>query len=295
MKTPQRYRSMLYVPASNARAMEKAAALPADAIILDLEDAVAPEAKASARASAAAALSSGVFGAKRVIVRVNGFDAGGEEDWLANDLALLAPLAPAGFLFPKISSAEEAIRAQGALEHHYMPGEVRLWLMIETPRAIMNLNAIAATAFEGAERLEGFVVGTNDLAKEMRISTTPSRLALLTALSLSVMAARAHDLVVVDGVFGGINDAAGFEAEALQGKGLGFDGKSLIHPSQIEPANRLFAPSEAELAEASAIIAAFEEPENAGKGVLGVNGRMAERLHYEIACRIVAHGAAELG
>lgn len=284
----QRCRSMLYVPASNTRAMEKAAALPTDAIILDLEDAVAPEAKASARANAVTALSSGVFGARRVIVRVNGFEAGGEAEWLAEDMAALAPLAPAGFLFPKISTAEEAIRAQSALEHHFLPSDVRLWLMIETPRAILNLDAIAATRSEGAGRLEGLVVGTNDLAKEMRIAVTPTRLALLTALSMSVMAARAHDLVGVDGVFGGIQDMAGFEAEALQGKGLGFDGKSLIHPAQIEPANRIFSPSEGELAEARAIIAAFEAPENTGKGVLSVNGRMAERLHYESARRVVA-------
>lgn len=288
MSAPPRYRSVLYVPASNARAMEKAAGLAADALILDLEDAVAPEAKAIAREQAAAALSSGVFGEKRVIVRVNGFDAGGEEDWLANDLALLAPLAPAGFLFPKISTAEQAIRAQSALTTHFVEDDVALWLMIETPLAIMNLPAIAATKGEDAPSLTGFVVGTNDLAKEMRITPTPSRTAMLTALSMSVMAARAHDLVVIDGVFGGISDLAGFEGEALQGKGLGFDGKSLIHPSQIEPANRIFSPSEAELADARAIIAAFHLPENAGKGVLSVNGKMAERLHYEIALKVVA-------
>jgi len=280
MLAPQRYRSMLYVPASNARAMEKVAALPVDAVILDLEDAVAPEAKARARAAAAQALSSGLFARKRVILRVNGFDAGGQEAWLAHDLAMLAPLAPAGFLFPKISAAEEAIRAQDLLAHHDVPDAVRLWLMIETPRAILNLDAIAATRRDGAGRLEGLVVGTNDLAKEMRIGVTPGRLALLTALSMSVMA----------GVFGGITDAAGFEAEALQGKSLGFDGKSLVHPSQIEPANRFFSPSEEELAEARAIVAAFETPENVGKGVLSVKGRMAERLHYEIARKVVALG-----
>lgn len=290
MSAPHRYRSVLYVPASNARAMEKAAGLAADAIILDLEDAVAPEAKGQAREQAAVALSSGVFGAKRVIVRVNGFDSGGEQEWLANDLAMLAPLAPAGFLFPKISSAEEAIRAQSALTHHFTEDDVALWVMIETPLAIMNLAAIAATKREDAPQLAGFIVGTNDLAKEMRITPTPSRTAMLTALSMSVMAARAHDLIVIDGVFGGISDPAGFEGEALQGKGLGFDGKSLIHPSQIEPANRIFAPSAAELAEARAIIAAFELPENLGKGVLNVNGKMAERLHYEIALKVVALG-----
>lgn len=288
MPVPQRYRSVLYVPASNQRAMEKTAGLAADAIILDLEDAVAPEAKALAREQAAAALSGNLFADKQVIVRVNGFGAGGDEEWLANDLAQLAPLAPAGFLFPKINTAEEAIRAQGALTHHFADDDIALWLMIETPLAIMNLPAIAATKREDAPSLAGFVVGTNDLAKEMRITATPSRTAMLTALSMSVMAARAHDLVVIDGVFGGISDPTGFEGEALQGRGLGFDGKSLIHPSQIEPANRIFSPSAAELAEARAIIAAFEAPENAGKGVLSLNGKMAERLHYDIARKVVA-------
>lgn len=291
MSMPQRFRSVLYVPASNARAIEKAAGLPVDAIILDLEDAVAPEAKALARTQAAAALSGSLLAGKPIIVRVNGFDAGGDEEWLANDLALLAPLAPAGFLFPKISSAEEAIRAQGALAHHFVDDDVALWLMIETPLAIMNLPAIAATKREGAPQLAGLIVGTNDLAKEMRITATPSRTAMLTALSMSVMAARAHDLIVIDGVFGGIADPAGFEGEALQGKGLGFDGKSLIHPSQIEPANRIFSPSEGELAEARAIITAFETPENMGKGVITVGGKMAERLHYEIAKKVVALAA----
>lgn len=288
MSVTQRYRSVLYVPGANSRAMEKAAGLAADAIILDLEDAVAPEAKEIARDAVAALLSAGVFAGREVIVRVNGFGAGGEADWLANDLATLAPLQPAGFLFPKISTAQEAIRAQEAMGHHFVDEEVRLWLMIETPLAILNLAAIGATRGEDAPQLAGLVVGTNDLAKEMRITPTPSRMALMSALSACVLAARAHDLVVIDGVFGGITDAEGFEAEAMQGKALGFDGKSLIHPSQIEPANRIFSPSEAELMAARAIIAAFEAPENAGKGVLSVNGKMAERLHYEIALKVVA-------
>lgn len=288
MSATQRYRSVLYVPGANSRAMEKAAGLGADAIILDLEDAVAPEAKEIARDAVAAALSGGAFAGRTVIVRVNGFGAGGEADWLANDLATLAPLQPAGFLFPKISTAEEVARAEAALEHHFVDPEVALWLMIETPLGILNLPWIAGAKHEEGSRLRGIIVGTNDLAKEMRITPTPSRMALMSALSTCVLAARAHDLVVIDGVFGAIADAQGFEAEALQGKALGFDGKSLIHPSQIEPANRIFSPSETELAEARAIISAFEAPQNAGKGVLSVNGRMAERLHYEIALKVVA-------
>ena len=283
-----RRRSVLYVPASNERALAKAASLPCDAIIIDLEDAVAPEAKAEARMRARAALESRIFTGKEVIVRVNGFSESDGNDWLADDLAEIVPAEPDAILFPKIGSAEEALRAAHALDQHFADETVRLWLMIETPRAILNAGAIAALAKEPNARLAVFVMGTNDLVKEMRIPPAPSRLALLNALSTSIIAARAYGVDILDGVYGNIADGAGFEGECLQGKGLGFDGKTLIHPSQIEPANRVFAPSEAELHEARQIIAAFEAPENAGKGVLSVGGRMAERLHYEIARRVVA-------
>ena len=285
----RRRRSVLYVPAINERALAKAATLPVDAVILDLEDAVAPEMKAEARTRARAALESGIFAGKEVVIRVNGFpESGDAPDLLAEDLAELVPLEPDAFLFPKIRNAEDAARAQGALDHHYADENIRLWLMIETPMAILRIGEIAAEAEKEDTRLSCLVMGTNDLVKEMRTPPTPSRLALLHALSASVMASRAYGLDVLDGVFGAITDTAGFEAECLQGKGLGFDGKTLIHPGQIEAANRLFAPSDAEMAEAMAIISAFELPENAGKGVITVAGRMTERLHYEIAKRLVA-------
>lgn len=287
-----RRRSVLYVPASNERALAKAASLPCDAVIIDLEDAVAPEAKAEARMRARAALESRIFIGKEAIVRVNGFSEGGENDWLADDLAEIVPAGPDAVLFPKIGTVEAASRASHALDQHFADEAVRLWLMIETPRAVLNAAAIAALAEEPHARLGVFVMGTNDLVKDMRIPASPSRLALLNALSTSVLAARAYGLDVLDGVYGNIADGAGFEGECLQGKGLGFDGKTLIHPSQIEPANRIFSPSEAELHEAHQIIAAFEAPENAGKGVLSVGGRMAELLHYEIARRTVALAGA---
>lgn len=284
----RRRRSVLYVPAINERALAKAATLAADAVILDLEDAVAPEMKAEARTRARAAIESGIFGGTEVIIRVNGFPEGGDApDLLAEDLAELVPLEPDAFLFPKIRNAEDAARAQGALDHHYADGRIRLWLMVETPMAILHIGEIAAEARREDSRLSCLVMGTNDLLKEMRIPPTPSRLALLHALCASVVAARAYGLDILDGVYGALTDSTGFEAECLQGKGLGFDGKTLIHPGQIEAANRLFAPSEAEIAEAMAIISAFEAPENSGKGVITVAGRMTEYLHYEIAKRLV--------
>lgn len=284
-----RRRSVLYVPAINERALAKAATLPVDAVILDLEDAVAPESKGEARSRARAALESGIFAGKEVIVRVNGFpESGDAPDLLADDLAEIVQAGPQAILFPKIRTAADVERAQSALDHHFADESIRVWLMIETPMAILRIADIAAMVEEEGSRLACLVMGTNDLVKDMRLPPTPSRLALLHALSASVMAARAYGLDILDGVYGAMTDAAGFEAECLQGKGLGFDGKTLIHPGQIEAANRLFAPSDAEIAEAQAIIAAFEAPENADKGVITVAGRMTERLHYEIAKRLVA-------
>jgi citrate lyase subunit beta / citryl-CoA lyase len=290
-KPPSRRRSVLYIPASNERALAKAATLPADAVIIDLEDAVAPEKKVEARIRARAALESGIFRGKETVVRVNGFpESGDAPDLLADDLSEIVPAGPDAILFPKIRNGEDATRANGTLEYHYADETIQLWLMIETPMAILRIGEIAAQCAEPDSRLTCLVMGTNDLVKEMRIPPTPSRLALLHALSASVVAARAYGLDILDGVHGAISDPQGFEAECLQGKGLGFDGKTLIHPSQIAAANRLFAPSEAEIAEARAIIAAFEAPENAGKGVLTVGGRMTELLHYEIAKRTVSLG-----
>lgn len=289
MEMAGRFRSVLYVPASNERAMAKAAGLDADALILDLEDAVHPDLKAEARERARGALESGTFTGKSVIVRINGFESLDEGmEFAADDLAAIVPAGADAILVPKIRTVADVERAQSAIDHHFAPETLALWLMVETPQAALALPAIAALAAESGSRLAGLVLGTNDLAKEMRLPALASRLPLLSILSGAVLAARAHGLVVLDGVFGAIGDAAGFESEALQARGLGFDGKTLIHPSQIEPANRIFAPSAPEIAEAEAIVAAFEAPENAGKGVLVVGGRMTERLHYEIARRVLS-------
>jgi citrate lyase subunit beta/citryl-CoA lyase len=283
-------RSVLYVPASNARAMEKAADLVCDAVILDLEDAVAPEAKAEARSAAQKALEDNSFGEKPVIIRVNGFDPDGMSDDLANDLAAVLPANPHAVLFPKIRFAADAERAERALAASQAPDHIHLWLMIETPQAVLDCAAIASLAAGENRRLQCLVVGTNDLAKEMRLRATPSRLALLHALSATLLAGRAYGLRVLDGAYGDVRNLAGFESEALQGKGLGFDGKTLIHPGQIEPCNRIFSASPAEIAEAKAIIEAFEASENSGKAVLVVQGRMVERLHYEMARHTLGAG-----
>lgn len=283
-------RSVLYVPASNARAMEKAAGLSCDAIILDLEDAVASEAKEAGREAARAALEAKIFGKKPVIVRINGFDPDGASDALAEDLAAVLPADPHAILFPKIRFAADAERAELALSASLAPDHIRLWLMIETPQAVLDCAAIASLAARENARLECLVLGTNDLAKDMRLRATPSRLALLHALSVTLLAGRAYGLQVLDGVFGDVKNLAGFESEALQGKGLGFDGKTLIHPAQIEPTNRIFSASAAELAEARAIVEAFEAPQNAGRAVLVVGGQMVERLHYDAAKRLLGDG-----
>lgn len=285
---PRKFRSALYVPAINERAIAKAAALPADIIILDLEDAVAPESKAEARRRARAALESRILAGRQVVVRVNGLpDGSSTEEWLADDLAELATSGADAILFPKIRAAEDVERAETAIDHHFAPESVRLWLMIETPQAILNLREIVAERQKPHSRLDALVMGTNDLAKEMRLPASSSRIALLHALSATVLAARAADLAVLDGVFGRLEDLAGLEAECQQGRGLGFDGKTLIHPHQIEPANRAFSPSDSEVAEARAIVAAFTAPENAGKAVLLVAGRMVEDLHYRMALRVL--------
>ncbi len=290
MPSMRPFRSVLYVPATNERALAKAATLSCDAVILDLEDAVAPEEKTRARGIAREVLEMRHFEDKPVIVRVNGFSLDGESADLAEDLAAVLPAGPHAVLFPKIRFAADAVRAEQAMAASLAPDAVRLWLMIETPQAVLDCAAIASLAAEEGARLEALVLGTNDLAKEMRVVATPSRLALLHALSNVLLAGRAYGLTVLDGVFGDLKNTQGFESEALQGKGLGFDGKTLIHPGQVEPANRIFSASEAERTEALAIVKAFDAPENAGKAVLVVNGQMVERLHYEQALRVLAAG-----
>ncbi|WP_333605554.1 HpcH/HpaI aldolase/citrate lyase family protein [Novosphingobium sp.] len=273
-------RSALYLPASNAKAIAKARTLPCDVVILDLEDAVAPEMKAQARAAAVAAVLEGDFGNREVAIRVNGLDT----EWGADDLAAVAASTADAVLVPKVSSARDIGRYQDALAQ--APAAMQLWTMIETCEAVLNLDAIAASA--ASTRLSLWIMGTNDLAKEMRAQLTPCRTPFLPFLSTAVAAARAHGLAILDGVCNEFRDLDAFEAEARQGLMFGFDGKSLIHPAQIAPCNAVFSPSEADLAWAQAVIEAFEQPENQGKGAIRVDGRMTELLHLEQAKRLIA-------
>ncbi|MEJ6010044.1 CoA ester lyase [Novosphingobium aquae] len=273
-------RSALYMPASNARAIEKARTLPADVIILDLEDAVAPEAKADARAAAVAAVKAGGFGTREVAIRANGLDT----EWGADDLAAIAASGADAVLVPKVSSPADIEACEGALRS--APASMQLWAMIETCSVVGQLGAVAATARN--TRLSLWIMGVNDLAKEMRAKLTAERTPFLPALTLAVCAARAHGIAVLDGVCNEFRDLDVFRKEAEQGLLYGFDGKSLIHPDQIAPCNEVFSPSEAELAQACAIIAAFALPENAGKGAIRVDGKMAELLHLDQAKRLVA-------
>lgn len=271
-------RSLLYMPGSNARALEKAATLPADALILDLEDAVAPGAKDLAREQVCAAVKAKRFGKREIIIRVNGL----ETPWGHDDMEAAADAAPDAILVPKVNDLVDVEHADQHLAD--APPSCALWLMIETPLAIFNANEIASA--QG--RLACLVMGTNDLVKELRAQHTPGREALLASLNLTVLAARAHGLTVIDGVFNEIADTAGFEAVCRQGRALGFDGKTLIHPSQIEGCNKIFSPDPQEVARARAILQAFEKPENKGKGAIALEGRMVELLHAEIAKQTVA-------
>ena len=275
-------RSVLYMPGANAKALEKAKSLPADAVILDLEDAVAPDAKDDARAAVAAIVKAGGYGKREVIIRVNSLTS----PWGAQDLEAAVDAGPDGILFPKISSADEVLAASEAMDALGAAPSMTLWAMIETPRAILEIASIAASSTNS--RLAAFVMGTNDLAKETRARQTADRAPFHFALAASVTAARLYNLAVIDGVYNDIANAEGFEAICWQGLEFGFDGKTLIHPSQIETCNRVFAPDVAEVAHARAVIAAFLDPANAGKGVLKVDGKMTELLHRDMAEQTVA-------
>lgn len=277
-------RSVLYLPASNARAIEKARTLAADVIILDLEDAVAPEMKETARAAAVAAVREGGFGHRELVIRANALDT----EWGTDDLAALAEAGPDAILVPKASSALDIDRYDTAIAA--APAATRLWAMIETPAAVLSLAAIAATA--EMTRLSAFVLGLNDLAKDMRAPLAPGRLPYLPVLTQAALAARANGLLVFDGVWNAIDDMQGFAEECAQGASYGFDGKTLIHPNQLAPCNAAFSPSAAALAHARAVVAAFADPANAGKGALRVEGRMVERLHLADAERMIAMQAA---
>ncbi len=278
-------RSVLYMPGSNARALEKAKTLSTDAVILDLEDSVAPDAKEMARDQVIAVAEAGGFGPREVVIRVNSL-AG---PWGTADLEAAAGVAPDAVLIPKVSSPEDVYAANAVLDRLGAPESVKIWAMFETPLAVLNAGAIAAAAAtEEGRRLAVFILGTNDLAKETRARFVAGRAPMLAWLTTAVAAGRAYGPDVVDGVYNNLSDADGFIAECEQGRDLGMDGKTLIHPNQLEGANRIFSPSEAEVAQAEKILAAFALPENASKGVISLDGRMVERLHAEMAERTVA-------
>ncbi|WP_405743230.1 CoA ester lyase [Streptomyces sp. NBC_01525] len=280
-------RSVLYMPGANARALEKAASIPADALILDLEDAVAPDAKADARERVAAAAASGAYGHREVTIRVNGPGTA----WHADDLRAAAAAGPDAVVVPKVESAATVREVERALEAAGAPDHTAVWAMLETPRAMLDAREVAAAG----ERLSVLVMGTNDLAKELHAEHVPGRAPLLTGLSLALLAARESGKVILDGVFNDVKDLAGFEAECVQGRQLGFDGKTLIHPAQVAPCNEVFAPSEAQIERSRRIIEAFDEATREGRGVVTVDGRMIENLHVEDARRILALAEAVAG
>ncbi len=278
-------RSVLYMPGSNARALEKARELPADCLILDLEDAVAPDAKAQARDAIVKALENG-FGDREVMVRINGLDT----RWWVDDLntVLGGPRKPDAILVPKISDPNQLEDLAARFVDLHMDPHVRVWAMMETPLAMLNAQKIAAAALDTETRLSGFVMGTNDLAKDTRARLVPGRAPMLPWLMTCVAAARAYGLGILDGVYNDLGNAEGFVEECRQARDLGFDGKTLIHPRQIDPCNEVFSPSADEVAMARKMIAAFDLPENANKGVVQIDGKMVERLHAEMAKQTVA-------
>ena len=277
-------RSVLYMPGSNARAMEKARTLPVDAVILDLEDSVAPEAKDVARRQVLDAVTAGGFGAREVIVRINGLDT----PWWIEDLDVAAKARPDAVLVPKVTSPQLLEDVADRLVDISADHRIRVWAMMETPLAVLKAGDIAAAAQDVETRLAGFVMGTNDIAKETRAKILPGRAALLPWLMNCVAAARAYGLDILDGVYNDLADSEGFARECAQARDMGFDGKTLIHPNQIEPCNAAFSPNEDDVTQARKIIAAFDLPENKDKGVVQLDGRMVERLHADMARRTVA-------
>jgi citrate lyase subunit beta/citryl-CoA lyase len=271
-------RSVLYMPASNERALEKAKSLAVDALILDLEDAVAPDAKDAARDNACAAARSGAYGRREIAIRVNGIGT----QWHDADLRAACAAGPDAIVVPKVGSAQEVRDLVAAMESVGASDHTALWAMVETPRAMLHCEEIAGAS----DRLTVLVMGTNDLAKELHAEHVPGRAPLLTGLSLCLLAARATGTVILDGVYNDVKDAEGFAAECVQGRQLGFDGKTLIHPGQVEVCNETFAPSPEAVAEAEGVLAAWEA--GAGAGVVTHNGRMVEALHVETAERVLA-------
>lgn len=281
MSSPVRpRRSVLYMPGSNARALDKGRGIPADGLILDLEDAVAPEAKETARGQIRAALKAGGYGRREIVVRVNGLAT----PWGRADLAQAATFGADAILLPKVENADAVRQALTILNAHGAPADLSVWCMIETPLGVLNAKEIA---FAGP-RVGCLVMGTSDLAKDLNAAHTRERLPMLTSLGLCVLAARAAGIAILDGVHLDLDDDEGFKFSCRQGRELGFDGKTLIHPKTVDAANAIFAPSEAEIAWAQKIIAAHAEAEKAGQGVVVVDGRLVESLHVAQAKRQVA-------
>lgn len=273
-------RSVLYMPGSNTRALEKAKTLPADGLILDLEDAVAPDAKDEARDNVCRAVSGGGYGGRELIIRINGLDT----PWGREDIAAAAKAGPDAILLPKVESADMVLAAESLMAEAGAPAHCTIWCMMETPRGILHAEEIA-----GASPLLGaFVIGSSDLTKDLHAHHTPMRLPILTSLSICLLAARAAGLAIVDGVYLDLADEDGFRAACQQGLELGFDGKTLIHPKQLAAANEVFAPSPDEVALARRIIEAFAEADSQGKAVAVVDGKLVENLHAENARRLVA-------
>jgi citrate lyase subunit beta/citryl-CoA lyase len=277
-------RSVLYMPAANERALEKAKTLPADAIIFDLEDAVAPDAKEAARANAVAAASSGEYGNRELTIRCNGLDT----PWGPADLAAAAMSGAAAVVIPKVGSAADVDAVSAALDRAGAPPSMTIWAMIETPTAIFDVRTIAAH-----RRVSTLVIGTNDLARELRAALgAADRHPLVPHLATALAAAREAGKVILDGVYNDVKDLDGFRAECVQGFEMGFDGKTLIHPGQVDIANEVWAPSADDVTQAEKVIAAFEEATAEGRGVITVDGRMIEHLHVDNARRVLATAAA---
>ncbi|HET9421628.1 MAG TPA: CoA ester lyase [Nocardioides sp.] len=271
-------RSVLYMPSSNERALEKAKTIPCDGLILDLEDAVAPDAKAAARDNACAAAASGEYGKRELTIRVNGADT----EWHADDLRSACEAGPDAIVVPKVNSADAVLEIVEAMAGHGAPEHTKLWAMVETPYAMLHAEEIAAAS----DRLAVLVMGTNDLAKELYAEHVPGRQPLLTGLGLAVLAARATGKAILDGVFNDVKDLDGFAAECRQGREMGFDGKTLIHPGQVDGANEAFAPSETAVEDARGILEAWDAGK--GAGVVTYHGRMVENLHVESARRVLS-------
>jgi len=273
-------RSVLYMPGANERALEKAQTIPADALILDLEDAVAPDAKPEARERVCAAVTSGAYGDRELTIRANGIGT----PWHDDDLRAIAAAGPDAVVVPKVDSAADVHQIEKALEAGGAPDRTRIWAMLETPVAVLHAMEIASAS----ERLTVLVMGTNDLVKELHAARVASRAPLMASLGICVLAARAAGRAILDGVYNDIKDPDGFLAECRQGAEMGFDGKTLIHPSQVEPCNEAFSPAPEEADKARRIIAAFEEAQAEGRGVVTVDGRMIENLHVDEARRVLA-------